>query len=66
MLTLSWLMLVVVARPDEKLENEGNAQRNTAIFPWRVYIVEATFDYIVLLLMLRPISKNRNPINKDK
>lgn len=66
MMTLSWLMLIVVTTSDKKIDNGQSTQRNTAIFPQRVCIVEAAFDYIVPLLMLRPIPKNRNPINNDK
>ncbi|KAF4803174.1 hypothetical protein TURU_018013 [Turdus rufiventris] len=63
-LILSWLILA--AGPDEKLKNERDAQRKTVFFPERVCIMEATFDYIVPLLMLNPVPKNRNPINKGK
>lgn len=36
------------------------------IFLYGDYIMKAAFDCIVPLLMLRPIPKNRNPINNDK
>lgn len=66
MLILSWLILAVAARPDEKLRSERDAQRKNCLLPVKSMYHGSHFDYIVPLLMLSPVSKNRNPINKDE